>query len=50
MTTYTDNLRISKYFRDRQIYINIAMSTYYSDNEIFKKHFAKNIAADLENE
>lgn len=26
------------------------MSTYKSDNDIFKKHFAKNIAADLENE
>lgn len=30
--------------------MNIAASAYQADNEIFKKHFAKNIAADLENE
>ena len=28
----------------------VAHATYKSDNEIFKKHFAKNIAADLEND
>ena len=32
------------------MYINIAISTYKSDTEIFKKHFAKNIAADFEQE
>ena len=50
LTNLTDELRQSKHFRDRQIYIQIAASTYESDNEIFKKHFAKNIAQDLENE
>ena len=50
LTTFTDKLRTSKSFRDRQIYVLIAESTYLADNEIFKKHFAKNIAADLENE
>lgn len=50
LTNFTDELRQSKHFRDRQIYIQIAASTYESDNEIFKKHFAKNIAQDLENE
>lgn len=50
LTTFTDDLRTSKNFRDRQIYINIALSTYEADKEIFKKHFAKNIASDLENE
>ena len=28
----------------------IAISTYEADNEIFKKHFAKNIANDMESE
>lgn len=26
------------------------MHTYHADNEIFKKHFAKNICTDMENE
>ena len=50
LTNFTDELRQSKHFRDRQIYIQIAASTYESDNEIFKKHFAKNVAQDLDNE
>lgn len=50
LTNFTDELRLSKHFRDRQIYIQIAESTYLSDNEIFKKHFAKNLAQDLEQE
>lgn len=48
LTDFTDKLRLSKSFRDRQIYICVAKSTYQADNEIFKKHFAKNIATDLE--
>jgi len=50
LTAFTDKLRISKNFRDRQIYICIATSAHSKDNEIFKKHFAKNIATDMENE
>ena len=48
LTAFTDDLRTSKSFRDRQIYVQIAISTFEEDKEIFKKHFAKNIAADLE--
>lgn len=48
LTSFTDDLRTSKSFRDRQIYIQVALSTYKIDSEIFKKHFAKNIASDLE--
>ena len=44
LTNFTDDLRQSKHFRDRQIYIQVALSTFESENEIFKKHFAKNIA------
>jgi hypothetical protein len=50
LTTFTDTLRTSKNFRDRQVYLYIAMFTYMADKDIFKKHFAKNIATDLENE
>jgi hypothetical protein len=50
LTQFTDKLRTSKNFRERQIYVIIARATHNADNEIFKKHFAKNIAADLENE
>jgi len=48
LTGFVDELRCSKNFRDRQIYIHIAVSAFESDNEIFKKHFAKNIAQDME--
>lgn len=44
LTEYTDKLRTSKFFRDRQVYLCVAKATYLADNEIFKKHFAKNIA------
>jgi len=44
LTNFTDDLRVSKHFRDRQIYIQVALSTFEAENEIFKKHFAKNIA------
>ena len=50
LTEFTDELRKSKNFRDRIVYLEVAMATYSADNEIFKKHFAKNIAADLEQE
>ena len=50
ITSFTDELRVSKNFRDRQIYVNVAISTYRADTEIFKKHFAKNIAQDFETE
>ena len=50
LTEFTDELRKSKNFRNRIIYLEVALATYKSDNEIFKKHFAKNIAADLEAE
>ena len=50
LTNFTDELRLSNNFRERQIYIEVAISTYLTDSEIFKKHFAKNIATDLENE
>jgi hypothetical protein len=50
LTTFLDELRTSNNFRNRQIYIYVALSTFKADNEIFKKHFAKNIAADLDKE
>ena len=50
LTTFTDELRTSKNFRERQLYVEVAAATYTIDNEIFKKHFAKNMAADLEQE
>jgi hypothetical protein len=50
LTEFTDTLRVSKNFRNRQLYLHIAISTYTSDKDIFKKHFAKNIAIDMENE
>ena len=50
LTTFTDELRTSKKFRERCLYIETAIATYQGDKDIFKKHFAKNIAADLEGE
>lgn len=50
LTDFTDQLRSSKGFRDRQLYVVIAQSTYEGEPEIFKKHFAKNILGDLLNE
>lgn len=50
MTTFTDELRQSKKFRERSLYVDVAIATFAGDKDIFKKHFAKNIAADLEEE
>ena len=50
LTTFTDELRQSKKFRERCLYVETAIATYKGDTDIFKKHFAKNIAADLEQE
>lgn len=50
LTTFIDELRNSKSFRNRQLYITIARATYKADQEIFKKHFAKSIGNDLLNE
>ena len=47
LTTYVDNLRLSKNFRDRQLYLLIARATFRSDQEIFKKHFAKSIGTEM---
>ena len=47
---FLNDLRLSKYFRDRQMYIKIAKSAYKAEPEIFKKHFAKAIGQDLINE
>eukprot|EP00347_Sterkiella_histriomuscorum_P014101 403362163 len=47
LTSFLDNLRISKNFRQRQLYLIIARQTYASDNEIFKKHFAKSIGNEM---
>jgi hypothetical protein len=48
LTDFCDKMRCSTSFRDRQVYVCIALSTFTSDKEIFKKHFAKNIATDME--
>ena len=45
-----DKLRVSKNFRERQMYITIAKSTYLADNDVFKKFFAKAIGQDMINE
>lgn len=42
-----NELRASRNFRDRQMYIYIAKASYKVDPEIFKKHFAKAIGQDL---
>ena len=47
LTTFVDNLRLSKNFRDRQLYLLIALATFRSDQEIFKKHFAKSIGTEM---
>ena len=50
LTEYTDELRLSKNFRDRQMYLVTAKSAFKSDKEIFKKHFAKNIGNEMVSE
>ena len=47
LTTFIDNLRTSKNFRERQLYLVIARATFKADPEIFKKHFAKAIGSDM---
>lgn len=46
-TDFVNSLRMSKYFRDRQMYITIAKNAFKAENEVFKKHFAKSIGADM---
>ena len=46
-TDFLSDLRISNYFRDRQVYLKIAKAAYKADPEIFKKHFAKSIGQDM---
>lgn len=50
LTEFLDELRVSKNFRDRQLYLKIAKSAYKVDTEIFKKHFAKSIGNDMMDE
>ena len=47
LTEILDSMRISKNFRQRQLYLIIAKHTYGQDQDIFKKHFAKSIGSDL---
>jgi hypothetical protein len=47
MTEFIDDLRLSKTFRDRQMYVVIARATYKQDPEVFKKHFAKSMGNDM---
>mmetsp|Transcript_12608 Transcript_12608/g.21213 ORF Transcript_12608/g.21213 Transcript_12608/m.21213 type:complete len:222 (+) Transcript_12608:1595-2260(+) len=47
LTEFTDEQRKSKNFRDRQMYVQVALSTFEVDREIFKKHFAKNIGLEM---
>ena len=50
MTEFIDELRLSKTFRDRQMYVIIAKAAYKQDQEIFKKHFAKSMGNDMREE
>ena len=47
LTDYVDLLRQSTNFRDRQMYLTIAMSAFEVDEEIYKKHFAKAIGNEM---
>ena len=47
ISDFVDSLRISKNFRDRQVYLRIAKSTLKADKEVFKKYFAKSIGNDM---
>ena len=47
LTDFVDDLRMSKVFRNRQMYVMIANATYKTDKEIFKKHFAKAMGAEM---
>lgn len=50
MTDFIDDLRMSKTFRDRQMYVIIATSTFEADQETYKKHFAKAMVSDMAEE
>jgi hypothetical protein len=50
MTDFIDELRTSKTFRDRQMYVIIANATFKADSDIFKKHFAKAMGNEMINE
>jgi hypothetical protein len=50
LTAFIDKLRVSKNFRDRQIYLQLAKSSYKAEPDVFKKHFAKAIGNDMLNE
>ena len=50
ISDFVDQLRTSKNFRDRQVYLKIAKSTLKVDKEVFKKYFAKSIGNDMCNE
>jgi hypothetical protein len=50
MTDFIDELRVSKTFRDRQMYVIIAIATFEADNDTYKKHFAKSMASDMSEE
>ena len=46
-TDFVNALRMSKNFRDRQMYLAIAKASYKGEQEVFKKHFAKSIGLDM---
>lgn len=50
LTDFIDLLRLSPNFRDRQMYIVVAEATFKSDQEVYKKHFAKALGADMRDE
>lgn len=50
LTDFIDSLRKSNNFRDRQMYVVIARAAFRGDQEIYKKHFAKSLCADMANE
>ena len=47
LTDFVDTLRLSKNFRDRQMYLVIALEAFKVEDEIYKKHFAKAIGNDM---
>lgn len=47
LTDYVDSLRQSNNFRERQMYITIAIAAFEVDEEIYKKHFAKAIGNEM---
>ena len=47
LTDFVDSLRASKNFRDRQMYLTIAQAAFETEDEIYKKHFAKAIGNEM---